>query len=63
MNGNEDGTGKKSENVQTMLTQSEKQRIEWLAETEGRSISDMVRVLVLESLTIWEKSAPGRRRK
>lgn len=58
-----DVDGKKSENIQTMVTRADRQRIELLAEQERRSISDMVRVLVLESLYRWEKSNPGRKRR
>jgi hypothetical protein len=54
---------KKSENLQTMLTRSDRQRIEWLAGQEERSVSDMLRVLILESLHRWEKSNPGRKRR
>jgi predicted small integral membrane protein len=52
---------KLSVNRQTLLTASDAQRLDWMAETEQRSVSDMMRVLLLESLYRWEKSAPGRR--
>jgi hypothetical protein len=51
------------ENRQTLLTRADAQRLDWLAETEGRKVSEMMRVLILEGLERWEKSAPGRRRK
>jgi len=57
------GEEKKRENLQTMLTTSDRQRIEWLAKQESRSISDMLRILILESLHRWEASHPGRQRR
>lgn len=49
--------------MQTLVTRTDKQRIEWMAESEQRSVSDMVRILVLDSLKIWEASNPGRKRR
>jgi len=51
------------ENRQVMLTQGDAQRLEELAQSENRKISEMMRILLLESLERWEKSAPGRRRR
>jgi hypothetical protein len=53
---------KRSENMQTMVTPSDRQRIEWMADQENRTVSDMMRVLLLDSLKVWESSHPGRRR-
>jgi len=53
---------KRSENMQTMVTTSDRQRIEWMADQENRTVSDMMRVLLLDSLKVWESSHPGRRR-
>lgn len=58
-----DVENKLSELIQTKVTRSDSQRIKWLAETEQRKVADMIRVLILESLDRWEKSAPGRRRR
>jgi hypothetical protein len=51
------------ENRQVMLTQGDAQRLEELAQSQNRKISEMMRILLLESLERWEKSAPGRRRR
>lgn len=53
---------KKTENLQTLVTRQDRHRVERLAERENRSVSDMIRVLLLESLMVWEKSANGRKR-
>lgn len=52
-----------NENMQAMMTREERTRIEALAETEDRSLSQMLRILILEGLQRWESSQPGRRRK
>jgi hypothetical protein len=54
---------RKSENVQTMLTRAELDRVEAMRKSEGYSLSGMVRVLILESLKVWEESQAGRKRK
>ena len=51
---------RRSENMQTLVTPSDRQRIEWLAEQEDRTVSDMMRVLLLDSLKVWESSHAGR---
>jgi hypothetical protein len=51
------------ENRQTLLTQTDAQRLDALAEDEGYKVSQFMRVLILEGLERWENSAPGRRRK
>lgn len=58
-----DADTKLIENRQTLLTRADAQRLDWLAETERRKVSEMMRILLLESLERWEKSAPGRRRR
>jgi hypothetical protein len=52
-----------SENLQTLVSREDRQRVEKMANQEGRSLSQMIRILLLDSLAVWEKSAPGRRRK
>ena len=52
---------KRSENIQAMLRPSERQRLEWLAEQENQTVSNMARVLILDSLKVWEASNPGRK--
>jgi hypothetical protein len=52
---------KLSEPIQTKVTKAHAQQLQWLAETEGRRMADMVRILLLESLARWVSSAPGRR--
>ncbi len=54
---------KKRESLQAMVTVEVRERVEKLAESEDRSLSDMTRILITESLDRWEKSAPGRRRR
>jgi len=54
---------RRNENMQALMTREERQRIEWLAEQEQRTMSDMLRVLILDSLKVWEKSNPGRKRR
>jgi hypothetical protein len=54
---------KRSENVQTMVTRDERSRLMQLAKHEGYTLSYLVRILVLESLAVWEKSANGRKAK
>jgi hypothetical protein len=54
---------KRSENVQTMVTRDERSRLMQLAKHEGYPLSYLVRILVLESLAVWEKSANGRKAK
>lgn len=49
--------------MQTLVTPSDRQRIEWMAEQEQRTVSDMMRVLLLDSLKIWESSNAGRKRR
>lgn len=51
------------ENRQTLLCQEDAQRLDKLADDEGYKVSQFMRVLILEGLARWEKSAPGRRRK
>jgi ribbon-helix-helix CopG family protein len=58
-----DPATKRIENLQTLVTQQDRRRVEQLAQRENRSVSDMIRVLLLESLTVWEKSANGRKRR
>jgi hypothetical protein len=57
------GEEKLTENLQMLVAPSVKLRIEVLAESENRHLSEMLRILVMESLIRWEKSAPGRRKK
>jgi hypothetical protein len=52
-----------NENMQFLMSREDRQRVERMAESEDRSLSQMLRILVLDSLAVWEKSAPGRRRK
>ena len=59
MNGND----KKRNNMQCLMTDADKQRIEWLASQEHRPVGEMLRVLILESLKVWELSHPGRSRR
>jgi hypothetical protein len=42
---------KLSVNRQVLLTQADAQRLDWMAETEGRDRSEMMRILLLELCT------------
>lgn len=46
-----------------MVTPSERQEIESMADQEKRTVSDMMRVLMLDSLKVWKASLAGRSRR
>jgi hypothetical protein len=58
-----DVENKLSSVLQALVTTGVRARVEKLAELEERSLSDMTRILIEHSLNMWEKSAPGRRRR
>lgn len=51
------------ENVQTLLTIPQKTRLVNMAKAEDKGLSEMIRLLILESLERWESSQPGRTRR